>query len=202
VVGFRIVAGIGQCRVDSDVAECRVEQRNKAIGVDARTTTGENADHEVSAAIEGGFQFRIAAVSDGLPMLCAAVATTDVVAAGMTAVQTGRVESRSLDAFSAFEEAANGGAEESLRHGTAQQASRSFLQRGEVGHGRQADNVSQVRVLDQMHGDAAIVGFEKCLEDQAGEQLRLCVFLRTETMRVIRQRGASRCQGVARYPDR
>src|SRR5262249_2279799 len=162
----------------------------------------QNADHQMTLASEGGFQCGVATVSNGLPPLCGAVASADVVAAGMAAVQARRIEGGTLHPLLAYHKAMHGGAEELLSDRPLQQSPRGLLQGREVRHDGQAENGAQVGVLLQMHDDPTVVGLEEGLEDQAGEQLRLGVLLGTKAMRVVRQGRTRHRQSVACHSSR
>ena len=69
VIRFGIVASVSQGRIDTDVRQSRVEQRHEPIRVGLRATAGEYADHQVTVAVEGGFQLGVSAVRYGLPLL-------------------------------------------------------------------------------------------------------------------------------------
>ena len=65
--------------------------------------------------------------------------------------------------------------------------SAGFLQRGEVRHAAQTQDLSERRMIDQVSHDAAVVGLQEVLQHQAGKQLMLRKLLGTVRMRVQRQ---------------
>lgn len=119
VVGLGIVTSVRQCRADADVCQGGIQQGHEPIGIGPRAAADEHTDHEVAATIESGFQLGVVAVSYGLPSLCDAIATANVVAAGVAAVQSGRVQRRALEALTPAEKPLDGGVEESPGPGLA-----------------------------------------------------------------------------------
>ena len=95
----------------------------------------------------------------------------------MAAVQTRGIEGGTAYAAAPPQMPADGGAEQPTRSAAAQQALAGLVQGGEVGHTAQADGPTQVLAIVQQGSDAAVVGLEEGLEDQADEQLRLRVQL-------------------------
>src|SRR5688500_9582347 len=83
----------------------------------------------------------------------------------------------------------------------AQQLPRGLLQGGEVRDFFQAKNRAEVRQLGQDLTNAAVVGLEKGLENQASELLGLSESLWTVTVRVIRKGCRSYGQSLTGNPQ-
>lgn len=186
VVAFRVVAGVGQHGADADGRQRGVEQRHQAVAVGARAAAGQGGQQQVAAAVEGGFELGEAAVRHGLPVFLGAAAA-HVVAAGVAAVQARRIQGDARQAAPPAQEMTDGAVEEAAGHGRAQQAAAGLLRRGEVGHAGQAEDGAQVAMVAQLDGQAAIVGLEEGLQDQASEQLGLGELLGAAAMRITGQ---------------
>ena len=187
MIRLRIVAGIGQGSIDGYIGQSRVEQGHEAIGVRLGPTAGKDTNHQVTFAIEGCFQFGVAAVTDCLPVLCVAIASADVVPAGVATVQSGGVECRPFEPASAAQEPAHRSAKQATGGGLAQQSSARFLGCREMRNGGQRERLTNVGVIRQMGNESPVIGLQERLEDQAGKELRLRELLRTELVRVSAQ---------------
>jgi hypothetical protein len=53
-----------------------------------------------------------------------------------------------------------------------------------VGRSLEIEGAAQIRVLAQQCDEASVIDFKESLEDQAGEELRLAINMRTMAMRI------------------
>jgi hypothetical protein len=132
MIGLRVVSGVADGSLRPDGLQRGVEQGHEAIDVDARAATGQNADDEMTLAVDAQFQLGVTAVSDGFPGLIGAAASADEIAAGVAAVEAAGVEGDAAAAPAAAEEAPHRAAEHASRMGLPQQPMRGLLQGGEV----------------------------------------------------------------------
>src|SRR5439155_23756124 len=123
------------------------------------------------------FEFGITTVRHPLPALAGGATTADVIQAAVATVQARGVESSAGHAAAPPQMAADSGAEQASCAGHAEQAAAGLLQGREVGNAAQTHGLTQIPPLLQQCREAAIVGLEEGLEDQAGEELRLGVQL-------------------------
>jgi hypothetical protein len=197
VVGFGIEASIGQRRVEADLGKGGIEQGHKAIHIDAWAPADQRGDHEMSRAVEGCFEFGIAAVSDTLPLLCDGVAAANIVGAAVAAFQAGRIEGGSFDAAAATQKALNGGGEKLLGNGSPEQALARLLQRREMGNAIQVEYALEIAIVLKMLGQTAVVGFEEGFEGKASKELRLRVDMGAEPTGIRTEHQRSRSQRLS-----
>src|SRR5262249_39347948 len=57
MIGFGVIAGVGQCRIEEDAVQCLIQERDKAIAIYPWSTAGDGRDDEVRGAVGGGLQF-------------------------------------------------------------------------------------------------------------------------------------------------
>jgi len=202
VIGFRIESGIAQDRVGLNVHEHRIQKRNKPIDIGAGATADQSGKHQMARAIEGRFELGVATVSHGLPLFCGTVAASDVVQAAVTAVQAGRVEGDPSQVATPFQETLDRGLEESARPGGFEEPVAGLLEGGKVRHGAEAQMPAQGIEVPKQDGQAAVIGFEKGLQDQAGEELWLRVFFGAVPVRVEPQAARTHSQGNSCHRDR
>ena len=100
MIGFGIVAGIRQSRVEEHMVERLIEQRHKSVDVDTGSTPGDAGQDEMRGTVGGEFQLGKTPVNDGSFAITAA--TTSVVKAGVAADKTAGIESGPFDLSLAF----------------------------------------------------------------------------------------------------
>src|SRR5262245_44094746 len=132
MIGLGVEARIAENRVDEDLRQGRVQQRDEAIDIGARPSADKSRYHQVTLAVEGRFELGESTVSDGLPPLCGRMAPTHIIEAPMAAFQTRRVHGDAFEAPTALEESTNGGVEELSCPSRLQQATARLLKSREV----------------------------------------------------------------------
>src|SRR5262249_1873053 len=153
----------------------RPQQRPIPIHVGTRTGADEAADDQMVDRVHRQLQLGETTVSQALPAFTAGATAAHVVSAAVAGVQARGIQGGAADAAAASQVAANGGVQQAAGAGPAQQAAAGFLQGRPVRYAAQADGSTQFGKLVQLGDDAAIVGFVKGLQDQAGKELRLGV---------------------------
>ena len=134
------------------------------------------------AAANEDVKLWVAGVPTG-PHRIAAGATREV-GADLPRFQPGGVGRGDADPATSGQEPPDGGLKQRCGRLGGQEAFAGLLKRGVMGHATEADDGPQIRAIGQQGGDAAIVGFEERLEDQAGEDLMLGIRLGAEAMGV------------------
>src|SRR5205814_10402533 len=94
VVGFRIVARVGQRRGQLYAPQGLVQQRHKPVGIDRRPAPRNGSKEDVRAALERCFEFGIAGVADFLGFAVAFGTPAHIVMAAATTLQARGVEGR------------------------------------------------------------------------------------------------------------
>ena len=80
-----------------------------------------------------------------------------------------------------------------------EQRTRRFLQRGKVRNLDEAEDLSQVRVIAQLRGNAAIISLVKLPQHKACKELRLSEGLGAELVGIKRQGRSSGGQRLPRH---
>ena len=156
--------------------------------------TGVHRENEMATRIAHQAQLGITVINDGFPGTGDAISTPHEIRAGAATFQACGVHGRRFYPSPATEMQSNGTFQKPLRLGQSQQATRRFLQRGEVRHAAKFQQLHQRRMIDEMGHHPAIIGLEKVLQHQASEQLMLGELLGTIKMRIGRQRSTRRRQ--------
>ena len=194
VVGLRVIPGIGRHLRQPYDPQCFGHQRTELVDIGPRTATGLRGENEMIVRATHQAQFGITMINHGFPRVSLAVAAVDEVAARTTAFEARRIDRRALHPSLAAQVQANGGLQQSSRRPRWQQAARGFLKSGEVGNLLQFQSGKQRRIVLEMGRQAAIVGPQKVLQHQAGEQLMLRELLGTVAVSILRQRPPRRSQ--------
>ena len=202
MIGFRVIAGIGHHPRQTDSPQSFGNEWPKLVGVGSRSTAHLICQNEMIAGVADHAQLGIAMINDCFPGLRGANPPLDEVATCARALQTGRVNRRRANPPAATRAKPRCGVEQALGIGGRQQPPRGFLQRGEVWNAAQCQQSRQRRVVFQVRHDAPIIGPQKVLQRQAGEQLMLGECLGTVLVGVLRQRLLRCCQRRQHYQFR
>jgi hypothetical protein len=73
MIEFRIVARIGQSRLQPHLLQRRVQKWHKAIDIHPWAAAEYDRQRQMAGAFKGDFELRVAAVRDGLPTFGGAV---------------------------------------------------------------------------------------------------------------------------------
>ena len=195
VIGFGIVTGIGRQLGQLYDPQCFGHERTELVDVGPRSATGLRGEDEMIVGATHQAQLGIMMINHGFPRVSHALAAADEVAAGTTAFEARRIDRRAFHPSPPAHVQANGGLQKSPRRPRKQQAMRSFLEGGEVGNLLQFQRGEQRRMVLEMGRQAAVVGPQKVLQHQAGEQLVLRELLGTTAVSMLRQRPPRRRQG-------
>ncbi len=194
VVPFRVVTSVGRQLRETDHATSLGHEWAELIHIGTRSTSGvERVDEMVVGACHDA-ELRVVVINNGFPRVFHPIAATDEVPAGRSALQAGRVDRRPFHPPLAAQVQTHRRAEEFSHRRREQQPPRRFLKRGEVGNLLQSQLRDERRIVGQVDRQAPIVGLQKLLQHQAGEELMLRELLGTIPMGVLRQCPLCRCQ--------
>ena len=151
-----------------------------------RMRGGADDEHQLAVMLISRLLFRLFSLLE-------CVGPEDEVATGMVGIKPAGISRGVLDRLAAIADALNRIVNQFTNMLLLQQPSARFLQRRIVRDGFEADDLSQIRAVEQQLADAAIVLLLKVLEHQAGKQLtstssvesRLRELVRTVDVRII-----------------
>jgi hypothetical protein len=194
VVTFRIVTGIGRQLREAYEPSRGGHERAELSDIGTGTTAGAQRKHEMIVGTADHAQLGVMMVNDCFPGVFHPTSAAHEVATGTGAFQAGRVDRRAFYPPSPAQLQADGGLEEFSRRCCSQQATRRLLKRGEVGNLPESQHRHEGRIVGQMGRQAPVVGSQKVLQHEAGEELMLRELFGTIPMCVLRKCPPRCCQ--------
>ena len=194
MIEFGVVAGVSSHARESYALECIDKEWAKLVHIGARAAAGVEGENEMIARIADDAQFGIAVINDGFPGASDLFAPANEIGVRRPAWQPRAVNGRRPHATTSPHLLSHGRVQQASGGLNSQQSTPRFLQRRKVQNPLEFKRLDQCWMVGQVFDDASIVGFQKVLEHQAGEELMLSKNLGAIPVCVSRQRTAGNRQ--------